>query len=231
LEGVQSVKVTKDGGRASCDVWVLGHKYGLNTLDASIRGEREQRVTFNARSFWIARKNLGLIFNIGLGGDDLLDIGDYQGGIGVKYFFMQRVAYRGLFYYNYKNNSHSTSFTLGNTVEYHFLNGRISPYVGGLFNVGYIKVRGEVDPANWTESVVVPITIGPIIGFEAFAFDFLSFFMEYQLVMEITHQTTRTSTSGNVSESSANDFSFLTGLGNEGKIGVVVYLNRIARKW
>ena len=42
--------------------------------------------------------NTGLIFNIN---DLLLDIESYQGGLGVKYFYSDKIAYRGSLNFSY----------------------------------------------------------------------------------------------------------------------------------
>jgi len=161
---MQSAEVTNEEGKASCDIWVLGNKYGLNALDASIREGVVRSVTFKAYSYWITKCNLGLIFNVDVDGDNFLNLGEYQGGVGLKYFISQKVACRGLCNFEYVSSSHSTSLTLGNSLEYHFLNGRISPYVGGVLNIGFVSTKGEIDSENWTKSLVVLFTIGPLVG-------------------------------------------------------------------
>ena len=225
--GQQKVVVTGEGGRASCDVWVLGERYGVNKLDARLQGGL-QRVQFTASSYWTAKKNLGLIFNFDL---DNFDFESYQGGVGAKYYIGQKLAYRGLFSYQYINNSHSTKLTLGNSLEYHFLDGRLSPYAGGALDLGYGKVKGEIDADNWTEVAIRSMRVGPIIGVEMVVLDWLSLFVEYTVALEFSRTTTRTSIGGTVTETSGDDFIVNTGLGNDAMIGVVLYFNRIGKKW
>ncbi len=232
VEGIQEVVLTGEGGRAVCEVWVLGERYGENRVEAWIPRGSVQRAVFSGRPEWTSRNNLGLIYNIDLADTDFIPNPEsYQGGIGVKYYILKKLAYRGLLNIIRMGNEGSISLTLGNAAEYHFLNGRVSPYIGGLLDIGYMKVRSEVDSDNWTENVMSSVTFGPVIGTEIFILSFLSLFVEYEFVFERAKNTTRTSVAGVVTEDSSKGVDIQTGFGNESMIGITLYLNRIGKKW
>ena len=226
IMGRQRVKVTSNGGIADCDVWVIGERYGINWIDAMIGRGTVRKVTFRTNSLWTLKSNIGLIFNIS---PTPLDFESYQGGIGGKYFLRNKIAYRGLLVIQYINNTPSTSINLGNSIEYHFINNRVSPYVGWVLDIGYTKVRTEIDSENWSEEIVIPIVIGPILGIEFVILDYLSLFVEYKLTMTITNNISRVSVGGNVTKDVSSDFSILSGLGNDSKIGLIVYINRFGK--
>ncbi len=91
-------------------------------------------------------KNTGLIFNVN---DVLLDIESYQGGLGVKHFYNDKIAYRGSLDFSYADSSNTLILNLGNSIEYHSVKGRVSPYIGGLLDAGLIRYKTEIDPDNW----------------------------------------------------------------------------------
>ena len=230
--GMQCVKVTDRDGKADCDVWILGKKYGEYTIDAWMKKGTVKDVRFTAYTHWTTRKNPGVVFNIDLaGGPFLPTFEEYQGGIGAKYYFTEKLAYKGLLSYQYINNSRSTSIALGNSVEYHLFDSRLSPYTGGVLNLEYVKSRSEVDELNWTEYKVTTLTLGPVFGLEYVACDFLSFFVEYEILLKFISDRSRTSSGGVITETGGNDFRVQSGLGNDAKIGMIIYFTRIARKW
>ena len=226
IDGRQVTKVTSGGGIADCDEWVLGERYGANSIDAWIGNGKVKKVTFVSDSFWTAKYNTGLIFNFDFAP---IDFESYQGGIGGKYYITDKIAYRGLISFQHSGNTNSTTLKFGNSVEYHFLRSRISPYAGAVFDLGYLKVRSEVDADNWSEEIIVPVSFGPIFGIEFMIFDYLSIFIEYKLTLVITNNTSRVSVVGSVTEDKSGDVSVGSGLGNDAKIGIIFYINRFGK--
>jgi len=61
-------------------------------------------------------------------------------------------------------------------------------------------------------------------------FDFLSLFAEYSFSINYTNTTTKQSVTGVVSKDSSSDFSVATEMGNDSKIGIALYFNRLKNK-
>ncbi len=171
--------------------------------------------------------NTGLIFNIN---DILLDIESYQGGLGVKHFVNDKYAYRGSLDFFYADSSNTLILNLGNSIEYHPIKGRVSPYIGGLLDVGLIRYKIETDADNWTKVTTIPISAGPILGVEVFVLKFLSLFAEYSMTVSYTTTITQQSAAGTVTKNTDSDFGTEIGIGNNSKIGVVLYFYDIERK-
>ena len=171
--------------------------------------------------------NTGLIFNIN---DILLDIESYQGGLGVKHFVNDKFAYRGSLDFSYADSSNTLILNLGNSIEYHPIKGRVSPYLGGLLDVGLIRYKTETDADNWTLVTTIPISAGPIFGVEVYVLNFLSLFAEYSMTVSYTTTITQQSVAGTVTEDTDSDFGTEIGIGNNSKIGIVLYFYDIKRK-
>jgi len=172
-------------------------------------------------------KKTGIIFNVN---DILLDIESYQGGIGLKRYTSDSFAYRVSIDFSYTNDANSILVALNNTFEYHLVSGRVSPYLGAFFNIEYAAYKNTTDAENWTKVVSVPVSVGPVFGVELNIFEFLALFAEYGVSFAYTSVKTTTSVSSVESVEKETNFSINTGLGNEAKIGVVIYFNRIEKK-
>ena len=175
---------------------------------------------------WFSIENpykTGIIFNVS---SILLDVESYQGGIGIKRYFKDPWAYRLAFDFGYSNSSNSWLVSIGNTFEYHITTGRISPYIGVYFDIGYATYKDETDADNWTKVTSIPISTGPVLGVEIEVFNVLSLFAEYSIAFDFTHTTTTESVAGFETKDSATHYGVNTGLGNDSKIGIIIYFNR-----
>ncbi len=157
--------------------------------------------------------DIGLIFNTG---DILLDLDSYEAGLGVK-LGVDDWAYRigSDIMYNGTSTVFSSSATLG--IEYHFLgNTQISPYIGGYAQAGFTMLP--------TSQMIFPMSAGAILGVEVFIFDFLSVFAEYAIAVDVTimNDTTAAVTTF--------DYAIDTKMGNDSKLGVVVYFQKAGAK-
>jgi hypothetical protein len=154
----------------------------------------------------------GIIFNTS---DILLSLESYQGGIGMK-FGWGNIALRGTFDVLYNGSADAFNINGGIGLEYHLFKGPVSPYVGAIVSAGYMWQKDV--------STEIPVTIGAIAGAEVFIFDFLSFFAEYCLAADLTWKT---------DEATGDDtFDYLidTRMGNNSKLGIVIYLQRAGSK-
>jgi hypothetical protein len=215
-EGIQRTSISKNGGRAHCEVWILGSVPGSNMIDATMESGSIRSVTFEATG--TLKGYIGLLFNIN---DILLNIESYQGGIGLKYFIGEKLAYRGLFDFSYTNQSNAFSISIGNGLLYHFITGRLSPYAGAELKIGYNRLEIVDETGGTIRTTNVPLSFAGIFGFEIFIFDFLSVFAEYQLALNILN--VKTVTNGVTTKDSFVDLG--TDIGNESKIGLVFYFN------
>ena len=170
----------------------------------------------------------GIVFNTT---DILLDVESYQGGIGLKRFFKDTWAYRASFGFGYSNTEDSWQISYGSTFEYHFTTGRISPYTGFYFDVGYASYRDETDSVNWTKVWSIPISTGPIIGVEVEIFNILSLFVEYSIALDIVYTSTTNSDGGFETKESSTHYGVNAGMGNDSKIGIVIYFNREFKRY
>ena len=163
---------------------------------------------------------VGFIFNTS---NLLLDIDAYQGGFGAK-FRSPDSALRTLATLGYASTNSNLEIGAGITYEKPFFTGRVVPYWGLLADVLFDGERVEVDEENYTQTRVVTGSAGLVLGAEVFIFDFLSVFGEYQLAFDVAHTVVAQSVDGSVTESSSTNYGFGAGLGNNGSIGLVVYL-------
>jgi hypothetical protein len=152
--------------------------------------------------------DLGIIFNAS---DLLLNLESYQAGFGVK-FGMDKFCIRGLFDFAANGSANALGVDLGATAEYYLVPGPISLYIGGLVSGGYI-VAGST-------SSTVSFSLGAIAGVEVFIMDFISVFAEYELAADFSNTTDL--------QSSQSTFDYLvsTRMGNNAKLGIVIYFMR-----
>jgi hypothetical protein len=153
-------------------------------------------------------RTMGIVFNAG---DTLGEIESYQMGIGIKYGSFDDLRYRGLADITYSGSTDSFQAIVGLALEKHFLPEPISPYYGAFANVGWEK-SGTISD--------IPLSIGAMIGAEVFALDFLSFFAEYCVAADMRI---------GLGESKSFDYLIGTRMGNDAKIGVVVYFEKARR--
>jgi hypothetical protein len=156
--------------------------------------------------------DLGAIFNTS---DLVFGLQSYQGGLGAKIGW-GKFALRGLFDFTINGSSQSYAVDLGTTVEYHFIPGPISPYLGGTVSLGYMT------ESNVTSAFTC--SLGAVAGIEVFVFDFLSIFAEYEVAADLTNSTDL--------QTSQSTFDYLidTRMGNSASLGVVIYFMRSAAK-
>ena len=128
------------------------------------------------------------------------------------------------------DSSGSLIFNLGNSIEYHPIEQRVSPYIGGLLNIGILSYKNEIDSDNWTKVVSIPLSIGPILGLEISVLKFLSLFAEYGLTVNFTSTSTKQSTAGVVTKDSDTDLGIEAGIGNDSKIGIILYFSQLRLK-
>ena len=169
--------------------------------------------------------DVGLIFNI----DGIIpqDIESYQGGFGVK-LGKNSMAFKMLFDFFASASTDRTAFSLdaGTSFEYHFVNIFLSPYFGGYLSLGYATREEEISGDTWTSLRSFPISFGPLFGIEILIADFLSIFLEYALEIEYNIISIKTSILGSVTSERADEFSINTALGNNAKLGVIIYFLR-----
>lgn len=166
--------------------------------------------------------DVGLIFNTDT---LLLDYESYQGGLGAK-LRDGPLAYRVTTDLYLSTISESRAVTVGLALEYHFSNGRLSPYAGGYILGASAKARDEATSQDWTETRTFDLGFGGILGAELYVTRFLSLFAEYDLGLTYSRVTTEDSIGGQLSRAETADWTLDLGVGNESKIGIVIYLYR-----
>jgi len=168
------------------------------------------------------KNDLGFIFNTT---NALLDIESYQGGIGMK-IGGEKYTYRFLLDLLINTDFSPFSISAGAAFEKHFISGPISPYWGGLLEVGYTSLKNEFDADNWDQSITVPLSLGGILGIELFVFEFLSLFVEYNLKVALAVNINKSSIAGSVSTEKEYSYNLDIGMGNSSMIGIVIYFAR-----
>ncbi len=156
--------------------------------------------------------DVGAIFNTS---NLLFGLESYQAGLGAKIGW-GKLDLRGLFDFTINGSSQSYAVDLGTTVEYHFIPGPVSPYVGASVSLGYMT------QSNITSAVTG--SLGAVAGIEVFILDFLSVFAEYEVAADLT-DTTDLQTS-----QSTFDYLINTRMGNNASLGVVIYFMRSEAK-
>lgn len=169
---------------------------------------------------YLQKVDLGIILNTD---SLLLDYESYQGGVGAK-LNDGPFAYRLTSDLYFSTVSDSRVITLGLGVEYHFSNTRLSPYAGGYVLGSSAKARDEATSQDWTETRTFDLGFGGILGAELYVTRFLSLFAEYDLGLTYSTVTIEESFGGRQSKAQTADWTLDLGVGNESKIGIVIYL-------
>jgi hypothetical protein len=154
-------------------------------------------------------EDAGLIFNIGAAP---FKIEPYQAGIGIKLGWKD-VRLRGLLDVVASSASDSFSAKTGAALEFHRTPEPVSLYIGVSAGGTYMN------QASAFSSVV--LSAGALAGVEYFPLKFLSLFAEYSIAADFTWTTDLAS--------SLTTFDYLvdTRLGNDSKIGIVIYFQRL----
>ncbi len=154
----------------------------------------------------LSKNKTGLIFNMT---NLLFSIDEYndgsQAGAGVKYWFSDNLALRGLVHFNLTSDTTVdpadtvTNTGIGSAVEYHFLKADISPYAGGL--LGTKALFNEA-------GTFFDFYGGGLFGVEIKLKEFLSVYAEYNLLLIVDE----------------NGYEIDLSAGNAGQLGLVFYL-------
>ncbi|MBI9097867.1 MAG: hypothetical protein JEY91_05295 [Spirochaetaceae bacterium] len=173
------------------------------------------------------KRNWGFIFNTS---SVLLDLESYQAGVGLKLLLNNDMALRFLLNGEYDSGTSFFSASLGTTFEKHFLRRRASPYWGAFASVGINGLTDETDEQNWTKNREVPIGVGAVLGIEFFIIESISIFAEYSLAFEAYINTTRSEVAGEPVDPVRDwGYSIDTGIGNESKLGIIIYLDDVIK--
>lgn len=165
----------------------------------------------------------GIIFNIG---NILEGVESYQGGVGLKYD-REQIHWRFLLdlYYDYGSNLFSSS--IGASREYPLTADIISPYFGYNISTGFTYNKNEsYDQKEFT----IPVNLSALFGCTWQLTDFLSVFAEYSLGIEYIFSSI---ISPYLEDEIESNIIINTGLGNSGKIGIIIYfkdMEHIERK-
>jgi len=164
----------------------------------------------------------GFIFNTS---NLLLNLDSYEGGIG---FLMSspRTTWRFSVGFGYESGTEVFSSQFGITYLCPIFTGRVSPYWGGTIFAGYSHDTDEVDADNWTKENEFSLSAGVLLGVELVLDPRISFFAEYSVGADVAWVTQISSVSGSVSTTGSNNWSVGTELGNNGSIGVIIYLGK-----
>ncbi len=170
------------------------------SLPAGLSAQEEEK----ERTLKLPDKRFGLIVNFtGLANAALFaDYNDgIQGGLGMKLWLGEKSAVRALLDIYHLNDSvtKTTNFGLGGAYEYHLLQRRVSPYLGGL--AGLTVQTGATNN--------VGLYFGGMLGAEFELVENLNLFGEYSLLVSILDP----------------NFTIDLGLGNNAQLGIIVYLN------
>ena len=153
-------------------------------------------------------KRFGLIVNFsGFVGNFIAEYvdggqtGTTAGGLGMKLWVGEKSALRALLDLEFQNISgtRDTYFGIGAAYEYHLLQRRVSPYLGGLAGL-----QVQTGTAN-----NVGVYFGGLLGAEFELVENLNLYGEYSLLVRIDDP----------------EFTIDLGLGNNAQIGIIVYLN------
>ncbi|HEQ72350.1 MAG TPA: hypothetical protein ENN69_07665 [Spirochaetia bacterium] len=129
--------------------------------------------------------DIGIMFqieNVNRPLDNYTDGGFFggQGGLGIRWWPLKELALRGVVYMDFQTitATDDTAFYMGVSVgaEYHFLQGIVSPYAGGLAGIEFVS--------DATQSAM-DYHIGGFLGVELSALEFLSLFVEYSLLVTV----------------------------------------------
>ena len=150
------------------------------SLPAGLSAQQEER----ERKLRLPDKRIGLIVNF-TGLDDGMiaeyvdggQTGGTAGGLGMKLWLGEKSAVRALLDFQFQNVSGTTDtwFGIGGAYEYHLLQRRVSPYLGGLAGL-------QVQTGTANE---LRLYFGAFLGAEFELVENLSLFGEYSLLFTI----------------------------------------------
>ncbi len=176
--------------------------------------------------------------------------GNFEGGIGGKYYLNPNLALRGgLQFLNVTQSApndnlpddevSATGFGLTAALEYHLRTGRVSPYLGGGISFTNISTDetqqvagGKVTRSNAINGVNIGgdsynagSTIGVFgsLGVEFFLYKELSLGAEYRLGFSSTSQADEEVSQGNVTQTTKGGSISKIGLDSQGFITLAVY--------
>ena len=128
----------------------------------------------------VHQQSIGLTFQIqGLSIllDNVNNGGLIDGGVGARFWLLEELVLRAIVYFDYRYDSaidESSLWTgLSAGMEYHFVKGEVSPYVGAF---------GGLEYASTPLGAGIDWHVGGMVGVELTPFTFMSFFLEYTLV-------------------------------------------------
>jgi len=167
------------------------------SLPAGLSAQEEKE-----RTLKLPNKRIGLIVNFtGLANGMIADSNDgFQAGLGMKVWFREKSALRGLIDFSRASDADRTIFGLGAAYEYHLSQTRVSPYLGGLTGLNIDSTAGTTDTVFY---------VGAMLGAEFQLVEGVSLFGEYTLTFEFADP----------------DFFIDLGLGNSSAVGIIIYLN------
>jgi opacity protein-like surface antigen len=139
----------------------------------------------------IKEGTFGLLFSFN--GFSNISAGNFEGGIGVKYYLRKNLALRTGLQFGLSSEDYSAErapsselskkyIGLSCAIEYHLNKGRISPYFGGGFNYSSTFSKYESESDNKTNFSPDYDILGfrAILGVEVFILEEISIAMEYQ---------------------------------------------------
>jgi len=164
----------------------------------------------------------GLIFNTS---NILLDLSAYQTGVGIMLWKSDH-SLRTLFHMGYESGNEIFDTKLGIAYIKPVFQGRIVPYWGAELKGGYNIDTDQLNNENIQKTTVLTGGLAGILGTEVYILDFLSAFAEYNLGIFFSRSTVEQDTEGFEAQPATTNYRIGTELGNEGSIGVVVYLEK-----
>jgi len=174
-------------------------------LPAGLSAQEEAR----ERKLKLPDKRFGLIVNFaGLAGNLIAEYVDggqtdpaHAGGLGAKLWLGDKAAVRALLDIEHINDNGTKDswFGFSGAFEYHLLQRRVSPYLGGLAGV-------EVRTGTAND---LGIYFGALFGAEFELVENLNLYGEYSLLVSFNEPV----------------FSIDLGLGNNAQLGIIIYLN------
>ena len=162
-------------------------------------------------------------------GNILLDIDEYQGGVGVKFLYPD-YALRASIGGGYSSADGSLDIAVTGTFEKPFFIGRITPCWGVNAVLGYDQERSAVDADNWSMTQAVSASVGGVLGLEFHVTDAVSFMVEYELAASLAWAGSSSAADGVVTPGDSTvNYDVSTRLGNGGGIAIVLYLEPTGR--
>jgi hypothetical protein len=153
----------------------------------------------------------------------LLDLQSYEGGVGIL-FQPPKQDIRLSADILYTSNSDSFEAGFGLAFLYPLLESRVQPYWGGIFHLDIVTTKTGTD-TDWTRTTNIPAKLSLLFGTEFFLLPHVSVFAEYQLGINVDTMITSSSSGGVVGDPSADlSFEIGSGLGNNGMLGITIYL-------